>query len=668
VNKLRIRTLIALALVALTPVVSLSASIRADEAIATTDRIIIKWRNASRQSPIGDEKVQGLAQRVGRRLTAGRAIGGGMSVVRFDRQRSGADLQSALQALRSDPDVELAVIDKRVKIQAAPNDPLFASGQWYLKSAQPAAIRADAAWDVARGGASPATSVIVAVIDTGVRFDHPDLQGKLVPGYDFISNAAVAGDGDGWDADASDAGDFLTAQDLASDTFKNGNCDEAGTGHVDSSWHGTRVAGMIAAATDNAIGIAGTGYNLRVQPVRALGKCGGFNSDVIAAMYWAAGLSPPLAVLGGGAAPPANPTPAQIINMSLGSDDPCDAMYTTATGDVIAHGVLIVASAGNTGKSVGDPANCPGVMAVVGVRHVGSKVGFSSLGSLATIAAPAGNCVNVTPGSACLFSLDTTTNAGTTTPAANTYTDQIHSNVGTSFSSPQAAAVAGLMKSVNPALTPAAMIARIRSSARAFPTTSDNAGIPVCHQPTSSTDVQDLECICTTQVCGAGLLFASGAVNEALRPIALATLTGTVGPGAALTLDGSHSGAAAGRTASYLWTVLSTSNGAAAPTIQNPTQAIAAITAQSQGTVVLRLTVTDNLGATDTADVTVTVASTGGSTGSTAPPPNTSTSTGGGGTVSWLFVLGMILLLAARRASTVESGHGLHSGPDPRPR
>jgi serine protease len=649
VNTPRIRTLIALALVVLTPVAALSASIHADETATPTDRIIIKWRNASRQSLIGDERVQGLAQRVSRRLTSGRVIGGGMSVVRFDRERSGTDLESALKALRSDPDVELAVVDKRVHIQATPNDPLFASGQWYLKSTQPAAIRADAAWDVAKGGASPSTSVIVAVIDTGVRFDHPDLAGKLVPGYDFISSAAVSNDGDGWDADASDTGDFLTAQELASDTFKGKGCG-AGTNKdqpTASSWHGTRVAGMIAAATDNATGIAGTGYNLRVQPLRALGKCGGFNSDVIAAMYWAAGMSPPAAVLGGGTVPPLNPTPAQVINMSLGSDDPCDAMYTQATTDITAHGVLIVASAGNEGISVGDPANCPGVMAVVGVRHVGTKVGFSSLGSLATIAAPAGNCVNTGTNQPCLFSLDTTTNDGQTTPGNNTYTNQTNSNVGTSFSSPQAAAVAGLMKSVNPALTPAAIIARIKSSARAFPTTSDTTPAPpVCHQPTSSTDVQDTECICTTQVCGAGLLFASGAVNEALRPIALAALTGTVGPGAALTLDGSRSGVATGRTASYQWTVLSTSTATA--TIQNPTLAVATVTAPSQGTVNLRLTVTDNLGASDTANLTFTVASTGGSSSSTAPPPSTAMSSGGGGAVGWPLLLGLAILFGLR--------------------
>jgi serine protease len=405
---------------------------------------------------------------------------------------------------------------------------------------------------------------------------------------------------------------------------------------------------MIAAATDNNEGIAGTGYNLRVQPVRALGKCGGFNSDVLAAMYWAAGLSPPPSLLSGNSnLPPLNPTPAQIINMSLGSDDPCDAMYQQAVTDVTAHGVLIVASAGNVGEEVGDPANCTGALAVVGVRHVGTKVGFSSLGVHAGIAAPAGNCVNTAPGSDCLFSLDTTTNAGTTVPGPNTYTNMQNSSVGTSFASPQAAAVAGLMKAVNPALTPAALIARIKSSARAFPTTSDNPNIPACHVPASSTDVQQFECICNTQSCGAGLLFAAGAVNEALRPIALATLTGTVGPGAALTLDGSRSGVATGRTASYLWSVVSTSNGATAPTIQNPTQAVAAITAPSQGTVVLRLTVTDNLNATDTADLTVTVISTGGSATSTSPPP--STSTGGGGALSWPLLLGMAAMLATYR-------------------
>ncbi len=621
----------------------------------STDRVIVKWRNAGISTPIDDDRVTALAERRGKRLAAGRAIGGGMSVVKLDKERSGADLDAVLADLRSDPAVELVVPDRRVKAQAyVPNDPLFATGQWYLKSGQAAAIRADAAWDVTKGGVSPSTSpIVVAVLDTGIRADHPDLVGKLVPGYDFVNLPAASLDGNGWDPDPSDEGDFISAADLASGPFAGKKC--GGGPNEDqptnSSWHGTRVAGMIAANTDNGAGIAGTGFNIRVQPVRVLAKCGGFNSDVLAGMYWAAGLSPPPGVINlgsNGVMPPVNATPAQIINMSLGSADACDAMYTTAVNDITAHGVLIVASAGNDGTDVGSPANCPGVMAVAGVRHVGTKVGFSDLGAAVSIAAPAGNCVNVTAGSPCLFSLDTTTNAGTTTPGANIYTDQLNPNVGTSFASPLAAGVAGLMKAVNPALTPAALIARVKSSARPFPTTSDNANVPVCHVPTGATDKQDSECICTTQVCGAGLLFASGAVNEALRPIAVAGVTGTLRAGNTVTLDGSKSGVATGRTASYQWTVVSATNGASPPSIASSNQSVASVPVQANGTVVLRLTVTDNLGATDTADVSIVMAAaaTGGVTSTSAPP---SSSTGGGGAFSWLMLALVAGVLAARR-------------------
>jgi serine protease len=256
--------------------------------------------------------------------------------------------------------------------------------------------------------------------------------------------------------------------------------------------------------------------------------------------------------------------------------------------------------------------------------------------------------VNTAPGSPCLFSLDTTTNAGLNTPGANTYTDQFNSNVGTSFASPLAAGVAGLMKSVNPALTPAALIARMKSSARAFPTTSDNANVPACHLPTSSTDVQNAECICNTQVCGAGLLFASGAVNEALRPIALAQVTGTLRAGNVVTLDGSMSGVATGRTGTYQWSVVSATSGASVPTLTNATQSVASVPVQVNGTVVLRLTVSDNLGASDTADVSIVMAAaSSGGTSTTAPPP--SASTGGGGVYSSLLLMLTGAMLIARR-------------------
>jgi serine protease len=643
----RKRLLELLVLVSLAPGLAFSAP------ATTTDRLIVKWRDAISATRIDDDRVAALAERRGKRLTAGRVIGGGMSVVKLDHERTGAELDAVIADLRNDPAVELVVPDRRVKALAyTPNDPLFTTGQWYLKSTQPSAIRADAAWDATKGG-STTSSVIVAVLDTGVRFNHPDLAGKLVAGYDFVNLPAAAGDNDGWDADASDEGDFISAAELASGPFSGHKCG-GGTNEdqpTNSTWHGTRVAGMIAANTDNGTGIAGTGFNIRVQPVRVLAKCGGFNSDVLAGMYWAAGMSPPPALLAGGVVPPVNATPAQVINMSLGSADACDAMYTTAVADITEHGVLIVASAGNDGTEVGSPANCPGVMAVAGVRHVGTKVGFSDLGAAVAIAAPAGNCVNTTPGSPCLFSLDTTTNTGLTTPGANSYTDQFDSNVGTSFASPLAAGVAGLMKSVNPALGPAALIARMKSSARPFPTTSDNAGVPACHLPASATDVQNSECICSTQVCGAGLLFASGAVNEALRPIALAQVTGTLRAGNSVTLDGSKSGVATGRTGSYQWTVVSATSGASAPSISNATQSVASVAVQANGTVVLRLTVSDNLGATDTADVSIVMAAaSSGGTVTTSPPP--SSSTGGGGEYSWLLMLlsGAVLLTRRRVA------------------
>lgn len=650
VNPSRCCALLALLIAGLLPTALLAASAPAEE---PTDRVIVKWRNAPNPSRIADAMVQQLGARVGNRLTPGRTIGGSMSVLRLDRGRSGAELQSVLASLRADPGIEAAEPDGRVKAhEYLPNDPGFATGQWYLKGSQTAALRATTAWDMSKGGASLLNSVIVAVIDTGVRFDHPDLAGKILPGYDFISAPPTSGDGDTWDTDASDNGDFMTAEELASDYFKNGNCG-GGTNKnqpTSSSWHGTRVAGILAASTDNALGIAGVGFNIRVLPARALGKCGGFDSDVLAAMYWAAGLTVPPALLFSTDLP-VNTTPAQIINMSLGSSTPCNSMYTTAVNDVTAHGVLIVASVGNDGKAVGSPANCAGVLGVAGMRHAGTKVGYSALGGRAGIGAPAGNCVNVNPGEPCLYQLDTTTNDGAQGPGNNTYTDQyLRPNYGTSFASPQAAAVAGLMKAVNPALGPAAIIARIRSSARPFPSTSDTVPQPpVCQTPAVNL-VQDYECICTTSVCGAGLLSAAGAVNEALRPAAVAAVVGAVSSRATVTLDGSHSGVSTGRSAFYQWTVVSTADGADTPVIQNPTQAVATVTAPATGSAVLRLTVSDNTGATDSADVTLTIQGQGGTSGSTSPPPTTDINGEGGGTLSWP----LLLLLSAATAFTLR--------------
>ena len=183
---------------------------------------------------------------------------------------------------------------------------------------------------------------------------------------------------------------------------------------------------------------------------------------------------------------------------------------------VTAAGTVVVASAGNSaGHAVGSPANCPSVIAVAGLRHVGTKVGFSDLGAGISIAAPGGNCINITTGSPCLYPIMTTSNAGTTTPVASgIYTDSFNASLGTSFSAPLVAGTAALMLSLQPTLTPAEVKTKLQSSARPFPTTGGSAGTPVCSAPTGA---DQLECYCPNpershDLCGAGMLDAHAAV------------------------------------------------------------------------------------------------------------------------------------------------------------
>ena len=221
-------------------------------------------------------------------------------------------------------------------------------------------------------------------------------------------------------------------------------------------------------------------------------------------MRWAAGLP----VSGA----PANPNPAKVINLSLGSASSCNVAYTDAINQIRAAGVSVVASAGNDSAIINTPANCSGVIAVVGVRNTGTKVGFSSLGTEATIAAPAGNCINPAPGP-CLFSLDTTVNLGTTNPGQNDYTDQYNYNLGTSFSAPIVSGTIALMLGARPDLTPDHITSILRNTATPFPSTAANS----CIVPTSSTPIaiNESECNCTGSTCGAGMVNAYQAVLAA---------------------------------------------------------------------------------------------------------------------------------------------------------
>jgi serine protease len=582
------------------------------------DRIIVLWKSDAESMKSAQLATQ--AQESGTSITATRQLMPRMQLLQLGSQSLAASARM-LAAFRADPRVAYAGYDQRRFPHAVtPNDPDFpyisgVSGQWSLQSVQPAAIHADEAWSIAKGS----KGVVIADLDTGIRYDHPDLMratagGKLLPGYDFVSDISTANDGTGRDADASDPGDWVTATEANNSTGPFYKCTQPDPNNPgkylaeSSSWHGTRTAGILAALTNNTIGVAGVNWNAYILPVRVLGKCGGIDTDIIDGMRWAAGIH----VNG----VPDNPYPARIINMSLGGTGQCvDPRYLQVVDQLTALGVTVVASAGNDGDAVASPANCPGVVAVAGLRHIGTKVGFSNLGPEIALSAPGGNCVN-TNGGPCLFSIDTTVNSGTTTPANNTYTDEVNYNVGTSFSAPLVAGVASLMLGVDQNLTPGLIRARLQEGASTpfpNPATDPDTGqpVPMCLNP-ATTSVQDFQCNCTTATCGAGMLNANGALTAASRPIASIVLPASVSPGASVSLDGSRSVAACSPAtatshtiASYHWDPI------LPPTtvITNATTAHASVLAPATGSIVVRLTVTDDAGKTDTADLTITTSS-----------------------------------------------------------
>jgi serine protease len=324
--------------------------------------------------------------------------------------------------------------------------------------------------------------------------------------------------------------------------------------------------------------------------VRALGKCFGTDSDIMSAMLWAGGIHV------GGA--PDNPYPAKVENLSIGAEGDCGAAYQNVISQLAARGVLVVVSAGNEGGPVDSPANCPGVVGVAGLRHAGTKVGYSSLGPEITVGAPAGNCVNTS--GPCLRPINTTSNGGSQGAAAYTYTDTSNANLGTSFSAPIVSAIAGLMVSANGNLTTTQLIERLKEGAsKPFPASADGT-VPVCHVPSGDGDVQNSECNCTTDTCGAGMANARGAVTAALRPTATAT---TSFGSNTFTLSGQNSSAAPGSVvAGYLWEIACGS----ATLVGSSSGATTSVAPPTDGTATVRLTVTDDAGRIDIVNVALT--------------------------------------------------------------
>ena len=600
--------------------------------VAGEARVIVKFKAESglmralsaNSMAAPPQHAQTLSSRLGLNLTDGRPIGARAQVV----MAKGMSSVQLAERLAAQSDVEYAVVDERKYALAAPNDPLYgvqsatapAAGQWYLRAPNSStivnatsvlsAINAEAAWNITTGS----SNVVVAVLDTGVRLDHPDLAPKLRPGYDFV-RASISNDGDGADADPSDPGD--------------------GCGTTTNDWHGTQVSGLVGAATNNGIGMAGAGRDVMLLPVRVLGCGGGFDSDIQAGMLWAAGLS---------ATPTPNAYPAKVVNLSLGSNGACSMAYRDTVAQLNNAGVVVVAAAGNEGIAVGTPANCPGVIAVAGVRHAGTKVGYSDLGPEIAVAAPAGNCVNAS--GTCLFPLLTTSNSGTTTAVTNAAGGSVYTgggsdaSLGTSFSAPLVAGTVGLMISANINLTPSQLRYAMTSTARAFPQTGADASIPTCTAPTAT--AQNTECYCTTSTCGSGMLDAGLAVARAAGVAAVISANATsVKAGATIDLNaaGSWPGSGAASTLGYQWTI-----SAGSATLSGPTNAsTATVVTTGPGPVTANLTVVDSFGRQASSSVALSVAAVSATAGGDSS---------GGGAVTLAELLALCAGVAAMWAAT----------------
>jgi serine protease len=590
----------------------------ATPAESAVQAVIVKLRareGVSGTQTSSADAVMGLAKRAGLALKESHRITANLHVMHVLPTVAGEPMAATLARLRADPEVVYAEPDQRRYIQSTPDDPLYPD-QWYLQnsSTTPSAVDAATAWDVTTGS----NGIVIADIDTGVRFDHPDLLragagdgGRLLPGYDFITDPSIGNNGEGRGPDASDPGDWVTVAEANTLEFK-------GCTVAESSWHGTRVAGILGAITDNATGVAGLTWNSWILPVRALGKCGGDDSDIEAAMLWAAGIH----VDG----VPDNPYPAKIENLSIGAEGSCPASYQDIIDQLTQLGVLIVASAGNEGGLVAAPANCPGVAAIAGLRQAGTKVGYSNLGPEIALGAPAGNCGTAVAGAACLYSLDTTYNLGTTTPTTNGYTDQTNTNLGTSFSAPIVSGIAALMLAVNGNLKSSELIARLKEGSQPFPQTSiDNTNPtppPFCHVPASPTDVQNAECICTLDdtTCGAGMANASGAVAAALRPIAAIAVPASVIAGGNVVLQAAGSAAACNHTITgYQWVSSDPTN----HPVSSANAAATTVTAPTSGSFTVTLTVLDDAMPKRSDFATVTISPT---TATTAAPASAASS------------------------------------------
>ncbi|UKE69414.1 S8 family serine peptidase [Xanthomonas cerealis pv. cerealis] len=388
----------------------------------------------------------------------------GWHVVQTSRALSDSERAAFIAELKADPSVLSVEADRLYQIlddasvavpqaaatatATAPNDPGYAQLQWNFHNPV-GGVNAEQAWTRSTG-----KGVVVAVIDTGVVKDNPDLAANVLPGYDMITDHRVSRrDQDGRAPGGFDLGDWVDADYCAA-------LGAPGNAARSSSWHGSHVSGTIAQVTNNNLATSGLAHDAKILPVRVLGACGGFGSDIADGMLWAAGL--PVDGL------PANPNPAEVINMSLGSGGPvsCPQLYQDAIDKINAAGSIIVVAAGNANADAGTytMSSCNGVISVGATRINGGRASYSSYGTRVDIAAPGGGGEIDGNPNGYIFQV---VNASTQGPTGDW---KIGGMAGTSMASPHVAAAVAMVQSV--AKTPftwSGMRDLLRVSARPFP-------------------------------------------------------------------------------------------------------------------------------------------------------------------------------------------------------
>jgi subtilisin family serine protease len=389
-----------------------------------SDQLIVTYLpGAAKELPLGVRAVR---------------TGANFAVVKLGRRAVPSDLRRF-----TSPDVVSVEPDRWKTVSDLPDDPRF-DEQWGVQDQTAPgglggfSVRAEGAWEISTG--SP--DITVAVLDTGIT-DHPDLENRIVAGYDFVRDLSTANDGNGLDSDPSDPGD---------------SCDG-----YPSSWHGTHVAGIIGAEAGNDEGIVGLNWVSPIQPVRVLGVCGGYTSDVADGIRWAAG--------GTVAGVPNNPTPARVINLSLGGWGPCSTAERSAIDYAVGRGALVVVAAGNEEDDAANysPANCPDVIVVAATNQDGKKSWYSNYGEIVTVAAPGGD-------DEVDSEILSTLNDGLDSPGDPTY----RAYQGTSMATPHVAGVLSLLLSVAPELELADILALLETTSQAFP---EDLGYDSCSDP-----------------------------------------------------------------------------------------------------------------------------------------------------------------------------------------